>query len=217
MIKHILDISKIESGQITLNIQKFSLNSMVEQLRSSLRPMYIKKNLNFIVKGLDEVKKIYADPIRLKEILLNLLSNAIKYTITGKIILTIKENDNNWRFILRDTRKDYSLIFKEFKRIDSPFVSSVPGSGLGLSLTKRLVELHGGQIEFCSELGSGTTFLFSISKKLESTVTTKNFLFDKVYLPLQQTRCGVPGIPRERQISRKHIRRSATATSHWCS
>ena len=96
MIKHILEISKIESGQMTLNIQKFSINSMVEQLRSNLRPMYIKKNLKFIIRGLDEEKKIHADPIRLKEILLNLLSNAIKYTIAGKIIFTIKENDNEF-------------------------------------------------------------------------------------------------------------------------
>lgn len=179
MIKHILDISKIESGQITLNIQNFSLNLMVEQLRSSLRPMYNKKNLKFIVIGLDKEKRIYADLIRLKEILLNLLTNAIKYTIAGKIVLTIKENDNRWRFILRDTgigiaKKDFPLIFKEFKRINSPYVRSVPGTGLGLSLTKRLVELHGGQIEFCSVLGLGTIFLFSISKKFESTVTTRN-------------------------------------------
>ncbi len=179
MIKHILDISKIESGQITLNIQNFSLNLMVGQLRSSLRPMYNKKNLKFVVKGLDEEKRIYADLIRLKEILLNLLSNAIKYTIVGKIVLTIKENDNSWQFILRDTgigiaKKDYPLIFKEFMRIDSPYVRSVPGSGLGLSLTKRLVELHGGQIEFCSVLGSGTTFLFTISKKLENIAIAKD-------------------------------------------
>jgi PAS domain S-box-containing protein len=179
MIKHILDISKIESGQLTLNIQKFSLNFIVQQVKSSLRPMYNKKSLKFIVKGLDEEKKIYADLIRLKEILLNLLSNAIKYTIAGKIVLSIKENNNSWRFLLRDTgigiaKKDYPLIFKEFSRINSPYVRSVPGSGLGLSLTKRLVELHGGQIEFCSVLGLGTTFLFTISKKLENTVIAKN-------------------------------------------
>lgn len=172
MIQHILDISKIESGQITLNIQKFSLNNMVDQIKSSLKPLIGKKDIKVKTKGLEEEKFIYADPIRFKEILLNLLSNAIKFTIEGKITLTIKEKYNHWLFKINDTgigiaRKDFPLIFKEFKRVDSTFVRSVPGTGLGLSLTKRLIELHGGEISFTSMLGAGSTFTYSISKKLE--------------------------------------------------
>jgi PAS domain S-box-containing protein len=173
MIKHILDISKVESGQITLNIQKFSLNTVVEQIKSNLRPMYAKKNLKFKVRGLDKDVFIFADPIRFKEILLNLLSNAIKFTIQGKVILSVKEEYNQWLFKVTDTgigiaTKDAPLVFREFKRVDSAYVRSVPGTGLGLSLTKRLVELHGGEINFFSLLGVGTTFTFSISKKLET-------------------------------------------------
>ncbi|MFX1600632.1 MAG: PAS domain S-box protein, partial [Promethearchaeota archaeon] len=171
MIKHILDISKIESGQTSLNIQKFSLGNMLEQIRSSLKPLYSTKDLKVKIKGLDEEKYIYADPFRFKEILLNLLTNAIKFTIEGKITLTIKEKYNQWLFKVTDTgigiaRKDFPLIFKEFRRVDSTYVRSVPGTGLGLSLTKRLIELHGGEISFTSMLGSGSTFTFSISKKL---------------------------------------------------
>ena len=172
MIKHILDISKIESGQITLNIQNFSLNNVVEQIKSSLKPLYSKKDLKFKIKGLEEEKYIYSDPIRFREILLNLLSNAIKFTIEGKITLVVREKYNYWLFKVTDTgigiaRKDFPLIFKEFKRVDSTYVRSVPGTGLGLSLTKRLIELHEGEISFTSALGIGTTFTFSISKKLE--------------------------------------------------
>lgn len=172
MIKHILDISKIESGQISLNIQKFSLNNMVEQIKSSLKPLINKKEIKVKIKGLEEEKFIFADPIRFKEILLNLLSNAIKFTIEGKITLTVKEEYNYWLFKINDTgigiaRKDFPLIFKEFKRVDSTYVRSVPGTGLGLSLTKRLIELHGGDISFTSILGAGSTFTYSISKKLE--------------------------------------------------
>ena len=172
MIKHILDISKIESGQISLNIQKFSLNNMVEQINSSLKPLINKKEIKVKIKGLEEEKFIFADPIRFKEILLNLLSNSIKFTIEGKITLTVKEKYNHWLFKINDTgigiaRKDFPLIFKEFKRVDSTFVRSVPGTGLGLSLTKRLIELHGGEISFTSMLGAGSTFTYSISKKLE--------------------------------------------------
>ena len=171
MIKHILDISKIESGQIELNRQPFSLNRMVEQIKSSLKPLYNKKKLKFKIKGLEAEKQIYADPIRFKEILLNLLSNAIKFTIEGKITLTVKERYDYFIFMISDTgigiaSKDFPLIFKEFKRVDSSYVRSVPGTGLGLSLSKRLIELHGGEINFTSILGMGSTFTFTISKKL---------------------------------------------------
>ncbi len=172
MIEHILNISKIESGQISLNLQKFSLNTIVEQVISNLKPFYHKKKLKVKVKGLEEEKYIYADPIRFKEILLNLMSNAIKFTIEGYITLKVQEKWDHWIFKVKDTgigidHKDFKIIFKEFKRVDSAYVHSVPGTGLGLSLTKRLVELHGGSITFTSLLGSGTTFIFTIAKKLK--------------------------------------------------
>jgi len=175
MIKRILDISKIESGQVSLNFQKFSLNSTIEQIRSNLKPLYSKKDLKFKVKGLDEEIFIVADPIRFKEILINLIGNAIKFTIDGKITLIFKEDYYNWIFRVRDTgigiaNKDFPLIFKEFNRVESTYVRSTPGTGLGLSLTKRLIELHGGEISFFSLLGSGTTFTFNIPKKLASRV-----------------------------------------------
>lgn len=170
MIQHILDISKIEAGQITPNFQDFSLNYVIKQIKSSLRSLYQKKNIKFKIKGLDSEKEIYADPIRFKEILLNLVGNAIKFTIEGKITLAVQEKYDYWQFKVRDTgigiaRKDFPVIFKEFKRVDSTYVRSVPGTGLGLSLTKRLINLHGGDISFTSVLGVGTTFTFTIPKQ----------------------------------------------------
>ena len=169
MIQHILDITKIEAGQVTLNIQKFSLNSMIKQIKSSLRSLYQKKNLKFKIRGLDSEKEILADPIRFKEIILNLVSNAIKFTMEGTITLTVQEKYDYWLFKVVDTgigiaQPDFHLVFKEFKRIDSTYVRSVPGTGLGLSLTKRLVILHGGDITFSSILGIGSTFTFTIPK-----------------------------------------------------
>jgi len=175
MIQRILDISKIESGQVSLNIQRFSLNSTIEQIRSSLKPLYSNKTLKFKVKGLDEEVFIAADPIRFKEIILNLITNAIKFTIDGKITFLFKEDYYNWIFRVRDTgigiaNKDFPLIFKEFNRVESTYVQSTPGTGLGLSLTKRLIELHGGEISFFSVLGVGTTFTFNLPKKLANKV-----------------------------------------------
>lgn len=170
MIKDILDISKIEAGQLSLKKSKFSLNTLIEQVNSTLKPLYLKKKLAFKVKGLDYEREIQGDPIRIKEILYNLLSNAIKFTLAGQVTFDIKENSKEYIFLVRDTgigiaKKDFELMFKEFKRVDSPFVRSVPGTGLGLSLTKRLVELHGGEISFTSVLGKGTDFIFTIPKE----------------------------------------------------
>jgi len=171
MVKHILDISKIESGKISLRLQEFSVKNIMEQIISTLKPDYSKKDLKFEINGLKNNKYIVADPIKLKEILLNLLDNAIKYTRKGKITLVFKEDKENWIFKVKDTgigieKKDYNIIFDDFKRVDSDYVSSLPGTGLGLSLTKRLVALHGGTISFTSKIDVGSTFLFTIPKSL---------------------------------------------------
>lgn len=172
MISNILDITKIESGKVTLDKKLFSLNSVIDQVKSTIKSINNEKGLHFEIKGLDHEVEIYADPIRFKEILLNLLSNAIKFTENGKITLIIQEKFDKWIFKVRDTgigiaRDDFDLVFKEFKRVDSPYVRSTKGTGLGLSLTKRLVELHSGEIKFSSVLGVGTTFTFFIPKKLD--------------------------------------------------
>ncbi|MEJ2250765.1 MAG: ATP-binding protein [Candidatus Lokiarchaeota archaeon] len=171
MISNILDLTKIEAGQMKLNFKEFPLETVMNQIKSTFKPLIKNKNLNFIIEGLEVNKIMYADPIRFKEILLNLVSNAIKYTIEGQVKVIIKEIYDKYIFKVRDTgigiaRKDFDLVFKEFKRIESSYVKSTSGTGLGLSLTKRLVELHGGQISFTSVLGAGTTFTFFIPKKI---------------------------------------------------
>ncbi|MFX1311361.1 MAG: PAS domain-containing sensor histidine kinase [Promethearchaeota archaeon] len=171
LINQILDISKIESGKLKLKIRSIDLKKIVNQIRGALKPIYQKKNLIIQVIGLKN-RALNADPIRFREILYNLLSNAIKYTLEGNIILKITEKADEWAFDVIDTgigiaEEHFDQVFLDFTRINHPHVKNTEGTGLGLSLTKRLVELHGGSINFKSELGKGSTFSFTIPKNLK--------------------------------------------------
>ncbi len=171
IINHILDISKIEAGKLNLKIRKIQLSTIIKQVIGIIKPLLDKKKLGFEVFGLNKNKFLFVDPIRFKEILFNLLSNAIKFTLCGNITLKIMEDNTFWKFDVIDTgigiaKENHDFIFKDFKRIDDPYVNQTPGTGLGLSVSKRLVELHGGNISFISELGKGSTFSFSIPKDL---------------------------------------------------
>ena len=176
MVINVLNISDMEKGQFKLNFEEFSLNDSIDQVesdlkQSDLKPLMDEKGLKFKIKGLKPEKKIFADLIRFKEILFNLLSNAIKFTIEGKITLIVQESRSNWTFSVKDTGigiadEDRDIIFEVFRRVNSPYVNSVPGTGLGLFITNRLVDLHEGEINFESELGKGSTFSFTIPKSL---------------------------------------------------
>ena len=170
IINNILDITRIGSGKLKLNFEGVNLSYLIYQIKASLVPLYSSKNLDFNIEGLNGKTSVYIDAIRFKEILYNLLSNAFKYTLEGSVTLKIIENENFWEFKVIDTgigidKKDYNLLFKEFKRARNPIVSSISGSGLGLPITKKLVNLHRGEITFSSELGKGSVFTFTIPKK----------------------------------------------------
>ncbi len=176
MITDILDISKIEAGKVILTVEEINLNNLVNHVISTFMPLYNEKGLIIKKKGLKKEQLIFADRIKFKQIIYNLLSNAIKFTEKGKVTFEFRDNKDTWGFIVKDTgigiaEKDFSIIFKDFKRVKSAYVDSILGSGLGLALTKRTVNLHGGNILFTSELGKGTTFTFTIPKNLKNKVS----------------------------------------------
>ena len=172
LINDVLDIAKIEAGKVELQIENIILSNIINQINTMLKPTYEKKNLTFEIQKFDKEKVIRVDRLRFKEILFNLLSNAVKYTKEGKVKLEFSENEKYWKFNVIDTgigikEKDFDLIFQDFKRIRSVNVASIEGTGLGLSLTKKLVELHGGNISFTSNWEKGSTFTFTIPKNIK--------------------------------------------------
>ncbi len=169
LINDVLDIAKIEAGKVELYVEDVNINQIISQVNTMLKPTYEKKNLKLEMQKFDKDKVIRVDRLRFKEILFNLLSNAVKYTKSGGVKLEILENEDDWVINIIDTgigiaKEDSDIIFKEFKRVKSEYTNSIEGTGLGLPLTKKFIELHGGNISFTSEFGKGSTFSFTIPK-----------------------------------------------------
>ncbi|MHA1744942.1 MAG: sensor histidine kinase [Promethearchaeota archaeon] len=169
LINDILDIVKIESGKVELHIVEVNLSQIIDQIKTMIKPMYEKKKLVLEIQIIDKETVIRVDRLRFKEILFNLLSNAVKYTQDGVVKVEFLEGETQWKFDVVDTgigikEEDHYLIFQEFKRIQSAHVAAIQGTGLGLSLTKKLIELHGGTLSFTSKFGVGSTFTFTIPK-----------------------------------------------------
>ena len=171
LINDVLDMSKIESGKTSLNLSNVNLADVVVEIDSIIRPQTKKRNQTFVIKS-DEAKLGYikADKIRLNQILLNILSNAVKYTPEGgNITFEIKGIKNtgsqfaHYSFIISDNGIGMSSeyikdIFKPFTREESSVVENIQGTGLGMPITKSLVDLMGGTINIDSVKGEGTTF-----------------------------------------------------------
>lgn len=172
LINDILDISRIESGRIALNPVNISLNELCENLVNIVQPLIKEKNqdFDFIVDKIDE-EFLYADQLRLNQIFINLISNAVKYTPPGgKIRVNVSEEKSatsadkvNLTFIVKDTGIGMSRSFMEemyqpFQRALDSRVNVVQGTGLGLTITKRMIELMNGEITCDSEPNVGTTF-----------------------------------------------------------
>ncbi|MHA1725739.1 MAG: PAS domain S-box protein [Promethearchaeota archaeon] len=173
LINSILDISKIDAGKFELNLEEVNLYDIIKETENLINPLYNTKNLKFIIEGFPQDATLIVDPIRFKQILFNLLSNAIKFTFEGSITLKGIEKEEVWEFQVIDTgigiaEKDFPKIFKEFNRVENEKTRKIVGAGLGLALTKRLVLLNGGKIWFESELNKGTTFYFTIPKRIRN-------------------------------------------------
>jgi len=177
IINNILDITKVESGQLILERTNFDLRELVESSVQTLAISAHEKSIDLSARIAPEVPLgVVGDPLRLRQILTNLLGNAIKFTDAGEVALTIDlestpevndPNSVNIRFRVEDTgvgisEDELDKIFASFTQADSSTTRRYGGTGLGLAIVKRLVELHGGSVEVESQPGLGSKFYFTI-------------------------------------------------------
>ena len=184
LINDILDLSKVEAGKIELKIEEFSLKETIWECQTLVKTLAAKKNIWIEIK-IEGILTMKADPVRCKQIMYNLLSNAIKFTPEGgRVDIEAKSVNEMVQISVHDTgigidKKDYKKVFEEFQQIDSSYSKQYQGTGLGLPLTRRLVELHGGKIWLESELGKGSTFAFTIPQGKEAETRNEKVLTPK--------------------------------------
>lgn len=173
LINGILDFSKLDAGKFTLENRKFNFRNMIDYVKSTHMPKITEKGLKFFVTISPDIPEfVIGDELRISQILNNLLSNACKFTNVGKIsleaLMTAQEKNRiELFFIVLDTgigiaKSDEDKLFKSFSQVDASVSRKYGGTGLGLNISKQLVDLMGGHITIDSELNKGTMFSFSI-------------------------------------------------------
>ncbi|PKN53167.1 MAG: hypothetical protein CVU55_02860 [Deltaproteobacteria bacterium HGW-Deltaproteobacteria-13] len=163
LINDILDISKIESGQLHITSEIFDLRKSIEKTVQTISPLARKKNIRLRSKIDDNVSEMRGDQRRVEQIILNLLSNAVKFTEEGEINLSCHADNNLITLSVEDTGmgikpENIDIIFDAFLQLDTGLTRVKEGTGLGLNITKKLVEMMGGSIRVESEFGKGSHF-----------------------------------------------------------
>jgi signal transduction histidine kinase/DNA-binding response OmpR family regulator/HAMP domain-containing protein len=167
LINDILDLSKIEAGRMTINVETEDIQTVVSNSLMTVEPMLKAKNLSHSVESTTAAATLTTDTVKVGQILTNLLSNAVKFTETGGITVRVFDKDDFLAFAVRDTgigieKKNLELIFKEFQQVDSSNTRKYKGTGLGLAIARRLARMLGGDLNVESIVGQGTTFTLTV-------------------------------------------------------
>ena len=171
LINEILDLSKVEAGRMELELAKFDLPLAIDNARTFVRERVTKHGIKLDVTIDERLGEYVGDERKIKQILLNLLSNAVKFTPEGgRISINARQINGSVQISVTDTGigiapEDQARIFEEFRQVGTDHVHKSEGTGLGLTLAKKFVELHGGTIWVESEVGKGSTFTFTLPQK----------------------------------------------------
>jgi len=167
LIDDVLDLSQIEAGRMALAKQRVQIGRLVEAATTAIRPLYQSKGLDLHVSVAGDIPLVFCDDVRMREVLLNLLSNAGRFTEQGGVRVDVRRDGDTVLFSVSDTGPGIAddqkeRIFQPFEQLDGSIRRTHGGSGLGLSISKAFVELHGGQMWFDSRIGQGTTFFIRL-------------------------------------------------------
>jgi signal transduction histidine kinase len=167
LINDVLDLSKIEAGQLTLSLTPYSLKGIVQTVHSAIEPLAREKRIALKIDVASELPQGHGDERRLTQVLLNLVGNAIKFTDVGEVSIIGSSANGSFNVAVRDTgpgisAADQAKLFQEFQQADNPMTRNKGGTGLGLAISKRIIEMHGGKIWVESTPGLGSTFAFTL-------------------------------------------------------
>jgi signal transduction histidine kinase len=172
LINDVLDLSKIEAGQLVLALDDYSLKDVVHGVYGAVETLAASKNLAFKVEMAPNLPAGRGDERRLTQVLLNLVGNAIKFTDQGEITIKASAAAGAYNLAVRDTgpgisEADQAKLFQEFQQADNSITKAKGGTGLGLAISKRIIEMHGGRIWVESRPGQGSTFSLTLPIKVE--------------------------------------------------
>ena len=175
LINDVLDLSKIEAGQLALTLSEYSFNDVAQTVAAAVGSLATEKQLQLTVEVAADLPVGQGDERRITQVLLNLVGNAIKFTDAGEVVMRVGNSGGEFLVSVADAgpgiaQEDQQRIFEEFQQSSSSLKKG--GTGLGLSISKRIVEMHGGRIWVQSTLGKGSTFFFSIPIRAEQGAST---------------------------------------------
>ncbi len=192
LINDILDLSKIESGRMTLNVESDDAISVVSSCTMIVEPLIKQKGLQLTQDIQPNLPTLVTDIVKIRQIIVNLLSNATKFTEKGEINVRVRENNGLISFSVKDSgigieKKNFNLVFEEFQQVDNSSTRKYKGTGLGLPIARKLARLLGGDLTVDSEYGKGSTFTLTIppSQPQQSQVTPPKVVPRKPEVVLQ--------------------------------